>query len=67
MEYLSRWRISLAQSALSRERTSLDSIAQKIGYQSASAFSTAFRRRTGYAPGAFARARRTPETSDLSL
>jgi AraC-like DNA-binding protein len=58
MEYLSRWRISLAQDALSNERASLDHVAHEIGYQSTSAFSTAFRRRTGYAPGAFARARR---------
>lgn len=63
MEYLSRWRISLAQDALSHERASLDSIAQKIGYNSASAFSTAFRRRTGHAPGAFARAQRQPGTA----
>jgi AraC-like DNA-binding protein len=58
MEYLARWRIALAQDALSRGRTSLDRLADEIGYESASAFSTAFRRRIGCAPGAFARARR---------
>lgn len=67
MEYLSRWRISLAQDALSNNRASLDRVAEDIGYQSTSAFSTAFRRRTGYPPGAFARGRhhsdRTPVKS----
>jgi AraC-like DNA-binding protein len=58
MEYLSRWRMSLAQDALSREGKSLDRVAEEIGYDSASAFSTAFRKRLGCAPGAFARSRR---------
>ncbi|MBZ0259424.1 MAG: helix-turn-helix domain-containing protein [Hyphomicrobiales bacterium] len=58
MEYLSRWRMSLAQDALSREAKSLDRVAEEIGYNSATAFSTAFRRRLGCAPGAFARSRR---------
>lgn len=58
MEYLARWRMTLAQDALSRGGKSLDRLAEEIGYDSASAFSTAFRRRVGCAPGAFARARR---------
>lgn len=58
MEYLARWRMALAQDALGRGGTSLDRLAEEIGYESASAFSTAFRRRIGCAPGAFARARR---------
>jgi len=56
MEYLSRWR--MAQDALSRGTRSLDRLADEIGYESASAFSTAFRRRLGCSPGAFARSRR---------
>jgi len=44
---------------LSRGAKSLDRVAEEIGYESASAFSTAFRRRLGCAPGAFARSRRT--------
>ncbi|MBY8823907.1 AraC family transcriptional regulator [Sphingomonas colocasiae] len=55
IEYLLRWRMALAKEALSRGGTSLDRIAEEIGYESASAFSTAFRRRIGCAPGAFAR------------
>jgi len=60
IEYLSKWRMSLAQDALSHGGKSLDDLAEEIGYESASAFSTAFRRRFGCPPGAFARiARRT--------
>lgn len=55
IEYLARWRIALAQDALSRGGKSLDRLAQEIGYESASAFSTAFRRRVGRSPRAFAR------------
>lgn len=55
MEYLSRWRMSLAQDALCRGGKSLDRLAEEIGYESASAFSTAFRRRLGCPPRAFAR------------
>ncbi len=55
MEYLARWRMSLAQDALSRGKKRLEPLAAEIGYESASAFSTAFRRRLGCAPGAFAR------------
>ncbi len=54
MEYLSRWRIALAQDALSRGGKSLDRVADEIGYRAASAFSTAFRKRVGCSPGAFA-------------
>ena len=68
MEYLSRWRMSLAQDALSRGGKSLDRLAEEIGYESASAFSTAFRRRLGCAPGAFARtARRAPHSGALRI
>lgn len=56
IEYLARWRMALARDALLRGVKSLDRIADEIGYESASAFSTAFRRRMGVAPGSFARA-----------
>jgi AraC-like DNA-binding protein len=63
MEYLARWRMALAQDALCRGGTSLDRLADEIGYESASAFSTAFRRRLGCSPGAFARARRMAQSN----
>jgi AraC-like DNA-binding protein len=59
IEYLGRWRMALAQDALSRGGKPLDRLAEEIGYESASAFSTAFRRRIGVSPGAFAKSRRT--------
>ncbi|HEX8056995.1 MAG TPA: AraC family transcriptional regulator [Novosphingobium sp.] len=55
LDYLGRWRIALAKDALIAGRRSLDRLAEEIGYESASAFSTAFRRHVGCAPGGFAR------------
>lgn len=57
IEYLSRWRMAFAKDALIRGAKSLDRIADEIGYESASAFSTAFRKRLGMAPGRFARSK----------
>lgn len=56
MEYLARWRMALAKDALANGGKSVDRIAQEIGYESASAFSTAFRKRLGCPPRNFARA-----------
>ncbi len=67
MEYLSRWRMTVARDALSRGGKALDRLAEDIGYESASAFSTAFRRRVGCSPGAFARSIRTVEETAPSL
>jgi AraC-like DNA-binding protein len=61
IEYLLRWRMALAQDELSRSGKPLDRVAEEIGYESASAFSTAFRRRVGCSPGAFARSQRAGE------
>lgn len=56
MQYLLEWRMALAKDWLRRERPPLAELAERIGYQSASAFSTAFSRTTGRAPSEFARA-----------
>ena len=50
IEYLSKWRLSLAKSALASSEVPLTDIAEMAGYQSVSAFSTAFRRETGLSP-----------------
>lgn len=55
VEYLLRWRMALAKDALRHGRGSLDEIAERIGYRSASAFSTAFSRKVGCPPGEYAR------------
>lgn len=62
MEYLLRWRMAVARDALNRDEKSLTDIADEVGYESASAFNTAFRRRMGCSPGRFARACRDSKT-----
>lgn len=55
MQYLLEWRVALAKDMLRNERPSLAEVAERVGYQSASAFSTAFTRLTGQPPSEFAR------------
>jgi len=59
IEYLARWRMALAKDALIRGGKTLDRIAGEIGYESASAFSTAFRKRLGCSPGRLGNSTRT--------
>ncbi|WP_263381293.1 AraC family transcriptional regulator [Granulicella arctica] len=54
IEYLQRWRIALAKDRLLRTTRSVGEIALSIGFQSASAFSTAFTRAAGCSPKRFA-------------
>lgn len=58
---LLEWRIAIAKDALCREHPPLAELAERIGYQSASAFSTAFTRHAGCAPSAFARLGSEPD------
>lgn len=55
MQYLLEWRMALAKNLLRGEHPSLADVADRVGYQSASAFSTAFTRLTGRTPSEFAR------------
>lgn len=55
MQYLLEWRMALAKDMLRGERPALAEVAERVGYQSASAFSTAFTRLTGRSPSEFAR------------
>jgi AraC-like DNA-binding protein len=55
MEYLLAWRMAIAKDLLRREDLGVDKVAERVGYSSASAFSTAFRRQVGQSPGRFAR------------
>lgn len=50
LEYLTRWRIRLAAQKLRDTDESVKTIAAKLGFQSASAFSTAFKRVEGETP-----------------
>ena len=54
LDYLLGWRMATAKDLLTRGDHDLAEIAGRVGYQSASAFSTAFRRRVGCAPKRFA-------------
>jgi AraC-like DNA-binding protein len=49
--YLTRWRMCLATKLLTETELSLDEIATRIGYETAAAFSKAFRRTYRDAPG----------------
>jgi len=55
MAYLGRWRMFRARALLRENNLSLDAIAAAVGYGSAAAFSLAFTRQHGIAPGAFRR------------
>ena len=55
IDYLSNWRMTLAGQALQTNSRPLTDIAELAGYRSVSAFSTAFRRRTGLSPTAYLR------------
>jgi AraC-like DNA-binding protein len=55
MEYLLAWRMSVAKDLLRREDVGLAEVAERVGYGSASAFSTAFSRHVGQPPSQFAR------------
>lgn len=52
--YLLRWRMALAKEALKSGTARIEEIAFSVGYKSASAFSTAFKRAVGCSPSRFA-------------
>ncbi len=55
MEYLLGWRMALAKDLLRQSDVSLAEVAERVGYASASTFSTAFCRHVGRPPSHFAR------------
>lgn len=55
MEYLLVWRMAVAKDLLRRGELGIAEVAVRIGYGSASAFSNAFDRHVGQAPGRYAR------------
>jgi AraC-like DNA-binding protein len=56
MEYLLAWRMAVARDLLRRQELGIAEVAERVGYSSASTFSTAFSRHVGQAPGRYARA-----------
>jgi len=55
MEYLLAWRMAVAKDLLRRHDLGLAEVAERVGYGSASTFSTAFSRHVGQSPGRYAR------------
>lgn len=55
IEYLLAWRMAVAKDLLRRHELGIDEVAERVGYASASTFSTAFSRHVGSPPGRYAR------------
>jgi AraC-like DNA-binding protein len=56
MEYLLGWRMAMAKDLLRHHDVAIADAAERVGYSSASTFSTAFSRHVGQSPGRYARA-----------
>ena len=54
MEYLLAWRMAVAKDLLHRRDLGVAEVAERVGYGSASTFSTAFSRHVGQPPGRYA-------------
>ena len=69
LHYVTRWRMQKAAALLRDGKATLADIADRVGYESEAAFSKAFKRWVGAAPGAYRRAAREssrPEASQIS-
>ena len=55
MQYVARWRMQLAVSALEEEHATVGELAARLGYRSEAAFSRAFKRIVGVPPGSVRR------------
>lgn len=55
MQYLTRWRLTIAAQRLREEKTSIARVAAEIGYDSEAAFNRAFKRELGETPAAWRR------------
>jgi AraC-like DNA-binding protein len=64
MEYLTRWRMMVAGDRLANTRDPVSVIALSLGYESESAFSTAFKRVMGCSPRQYSRGRSPASHSD---
>ena len=56
MEYLLAWRMAVARDLLRKQDLAVTEVAERVGYGSASTFSTAFSRHVGQPPSHYARA-----------
>jgi len=63
MQYLMHWRMQVAANLLAQSGAKVASISAEVGYDSEAAFSRAFKKSTGLAPGAWRESRRTLQRS----
>jgi AraC-like DNA-binding protein/mannose-6-phosphate isomerase-like protein (cupin superfamily) len=66
IQYLGKWRMSVASNLLRRTASSLMQIALEVGYETDAAFSRAFKREFGVPPAAWRRAHGADEPLQLS-
>ena len=59
MQYLAHWRMQVAANLLAQSGAKVATIGAEVGYDSEAAFSRAFKKATGLAPGAWREVRRT--------
>ena len=63
LQYLQDWRMRLARQALRDEETPVATLAWRLGYASESAFSAAFKRSSGCAPGIYRQKKRADDAA----
>jgi AraC-like DNA-binding protein len=63
MQYLAQWRMQVAVRRLRDTKAKLLEVALGVGYESEAAFSRAFKRAVGVAPGAWRAGQRREHTS----
>jgi AraC-like DNA-binding protein len=68
MQYLANWRMQVAANLLAQRSDKVASIGRDVGYDSEAAFSRAFKKATGRAPGAWRAARgSSPEGDEMVI
>lgn len=65
MRYLTEWRMTVARDLLRTQDLPLDAVAERVGYSSLYAFTTAFRRHHGQPPGRWRMSEREPSGGTL--
>ena len=60
IEYLTRWRVSLAEDKMANTADPISAIARSLGYESTSAFAKVFRKFTGHSPRQYRNGLNTP-------
>ena len=64
MQYLAQWRMQVAATRLRETSAKIVEVALGVGYESEAAFSRAFKRAVGVAPGAWRAGRRRADATE---